>query len=289
MKTTFPSCPTGLSASQISEYHENGYLAFTDVLSPEELQGAREGLSALIERLRISAKADFKRTKVQNTTGAYLKCPSSNFFLQLESQTDPASDTPEEFELKVRKLMHYHDQHPLIDYISKRHPKIRGILDAILGANAILFQDMALVKPPFIGSEKPWHQDDAYFSVTPLDSIMGIWIALDSAEVENGCMHVLPGKHRTPLKHYHGIDCQILETELDASAATPVELPAGGAMFFHGLLPHETPPNRSPLRRRALQFHFRSADSKIISKEDYHAIFVDAKGRPASCDVAVAR
>lgn len=289
MKNTLDSCPTELSQSHIAAYHETGYLAFRDVLSPMELKEAQEGISSLIERLRTTSKPNMKQTKVQNTTGAYLKCPNSSFFLQLESQTDPACDTPEEFELKVRKLMHYHDQHPMMDYISKRHPKINVILNSILGENSKLFQDMALVKPPFIGSEKPWHQDDAYFSVTPLDSIMGIWIALDDAEVENGCMHVLPGKHHVPMQHYHGVDCQIVEAELDASSAVPVEIPAGGAMFFHGLLPHETPPNRSSLRRRALQFHYRSANSKIISKEDYHSVFVDAKGEPACCDAARVR
>ena len=54
---------------------------------------------------------------------------------------------------------------------------------------------MALLKPPR-GREKPWHQDHAYFNL-PLDTpIVGVWIALDEATPENGCMHVIPGSHR---------------------------------------------------------------------------------------------
>lgn len=30
----------------------------------------------------------------------------------------------------------------------------------------------------------------------PLDATLGVWIALDDAGVENGCMHMIPGAHR---------------------------------------------------------------------------------------------
>jgi hypothetical protein len=60
-------------------------------------------------------------------------------------------------------------------------------------------------------------------------------------------------------------------------------------MFFYGLLPHQTPPNRSPLRRRALQFHYRSAASKVVDEELYNSIFAEADGTPASCRAASVR
>jgi ectoine hydroxylase-related dioxygenase (phytanoyl-CoA dioxygenase family) len=164
------------------------------------------------------------------------------------------------------------------------------VVESLIGPNALLFQEMALVKPPFIGSEKPWHQDNAYFSVAPLDAIIGVWIALDDAKVENGCMHVLPGGHHIgALRHFHGNDCEIVEGRVDVTKARAVPVPAGGALFFYGLLPHETPPNRSPERRRALQFHFRSAESRIVDEATYNSIFVEADGTPASCKAASGR
>ncbi len=57
-------------------------------------------------------------------------------------------------------------------------------------------------------------------------------------------------------------------------------------MFFHGMLPHQTPPNASPQRRRALQFHYRSADSRITDRDEYDAVFAEADGTPASCVAA---
>ena len=121
----------------------------------------------------------------------------------------------------------------------------------------------------------------------PLDAILGVWIALDDAGPENGCMHVIPGGHREGgFKHHHGSDCEINPELLDVSQATAVPVRAGGAMFFYGMLPHETPPNRSAHRRRALQFHFRGAGTRIVDEEAYDRLFVDSCGFPASCRAA---
>jgi hypothetical protein len=140
------------------------------------------------------------------------------------------------------------------------------------------------VKPPRVGSEKPWHQDNAYFRVTPLDQVLGVWIALDDATVENGCMHVLPDGHkRGPLRHYHGRDCEIVPDRIGDYLGEPIELPAGGALFFFGMLPHRTPVNTSSQRRRALQLHYRGAHSIQNEQADYDAIFAEADGSPASC------
>ena len=100
-------------------------------------------------------------------------------------------------------------------------------------------------------------------------------------------MYTIPGGHRIgALKHVHGIDCQIAEGRLDLSRSVPVELKAGGAMFFSGMLPHQTPPNRGPRRRRALQFQYRGAHTRALTKEEYSRVFVEADGTPASCAVA---
>ena len=90
-------------------------------------------------------------------------------------------------------------------------------------------------------------------------------------------------------KHHHGVDCQINPALLDTARAIAVPVPAGGAMFFYGMLPHETPPNRSPERRRALQFHFRGAQSRLVDEEVYDREFRNREGIPASCRSASRR
>lgn len=278
----FPRCPDTLNEEQVQQYWRDGYLAFTDVMSAAEVAETRDALSELVRRVADCDGAEQK--------GAFWTLPGSRFGIQFEAGYAPVAGDPD-VELKIRKLMWYCEQHPRLEFFAYRHPKIQSVLSSLLGPDSVLFQDMALIKPPFIGSEKPWHQDDAYFAVTPLEMICGVWIALDEATIENGCMHVLPGGHREgPLKHHHDRDCEIMPDRLQRTnadeRAAAVPLPPGGALFFNGLLPHMTPPNNSPERRRAVQWHYRAASTRFIEREDYDRVFKEADGTPASCAAA---
>ena len=144
-----------------------------------------------------------------------------------------------------------------------QHPQMIAVLARLIGATPELFQDQALLKPPLIGREKPWHQDNAYFNLPPETAVVGVWIALDEATPENGCMYVIPGWHRAgPVVHFKRRDWQICDTDVAADAAWTVPLKPGGCLIFHGLLHHGTPPSRSPQRRRALQFHYKPAGTR---------------------------
>lgn len=153
----------------------------------------------------------------------------------------------------------------------------------LVGDTPELFQDQALLKPPLIGREKPWHQDNAYFNVPPETAVVGVWIALDEATPENGCMYVIPGSHRAgPVIHFKRRDWQICDTDVAADAAWTVPLEPGGCLIFHGLLHHGTPPSRSPQRRRALQFHYKPAGATQIAAEQRLAIF-GSEGKDVTC------
>ena len=96
---------------------------------------------------------------------------------------------------------------------------------------------------------------------------------------------MLRGQHkRGPFRHEHKRDCEINVRQLDLSTLVPVPLQPGGALFFSGMVPHETPPNRSDQRRRALQFHFRGSRSVIVPGPEYDQVFKDAQGNAASCE-----
>ena len=283
--------PEKLDESHFSQFREEGYLAFENILTPDEVAAARAALTeltdGLLQDLRKGAAEVVQAppNATRNFSGPHIRRPGSRFLIHFEPGVDPRTLDLDEAELKLRKLHGYHQEHPVFQDMV-RHPRIKGIVETMLGNDAILFGEMALSKPPFIGSEKPWHQDNAYFVYVPLTSIITTWIALDDATTENGCMYVIPGGHRIGArKHVHIIDCQIAEGHLDVSGAVPVELKAGGGMIFSGMLPLQTPPNRSPLRRRALQFQYRGADTRALTKEEYSQVFVEADGTPASCAV----
>lgn len=286
--TAFPDCPEVLDEAAVARFRDEGFLAFENVLSPAEVEAARTDISELIRTYAF----DDERTELHPHGkgmfgGALFQKRDDRFSFQCEKGYEPSPDKLDELETKVRKLFWFEHETPHMEHLAFRHPRIQNILTALIGPDSQLFQAMALVKPPFIGSEKPWHQDNAYFRVTPLDAIIGVWIALDDAAPENGCMHVLVGGHKAGAhKHHHTTDCEILPGRIDTGQAVPVPLKAGGAMFFYGLLPHQTPPNRSDQRRRALQFHYHSADATKVSTEEYDRVFAEKDGTPASCAFA---
>lgn len=163
------------------------------------------------------------------------------------------------------------------------HPGLIAVLTRLIAEPPVMFQDMALVKPHRIGSEKPWHQDCAYFDLPLGTTVVGVWIALDEATGDNGCMHITPGSHKEgPMVHFKRRDWQICDTHVPVSRNVIVPLKPGGCLFFHGLMYHGTPANRSNKRRRALQFHYKPASSGSISPRERLAIF-GSEGKDVEC------
>ena len=288
----YPLCPEKLEEKQIQQFREDGFLAYEGIISSEEVEAARSALTEItVKGIEEAQRGEAEviqpnKNATKNYSGVRIQRSNERAGIHFEPGFDPLAMSPEEAELKIRKLHGYNQDHPDLQSLVI-HPKIKGNVEALMGYEAILRGDMALSKPPFIGSEKPWHQDNAYFVHIPLDSVITAWITLDDATVENGCMHVIPGGHKLgAFKHEHRIDCQIVEGRLDVSKAVPIELKAGGGMFFSGMLPHETPPNHTEKRRRALQFQYRGSNTLTLTREEFAKVFVEADGTPASCAVA---
>ncbi len=287
----YPTLPNQPDAAMVARYREDGYLAFLNVLSPDEVRQASQGINALVHKYAFNEEVTehvYKDSgkKVKNSRGMLFKSRTSDFHFQVEGDYEAHPDRLDELADNIRKFQSFDLELPIYDYISHQHPKLRALLGAVLGEDYLPYSSMALCKPAGIGAEKPWHQDLAYFAVNRFDGVAGVWIALDRATVDNGCMHVIPGGHRTgPRQHYWSkVDCEITTEEVNPADAVAIELPPGGMMIFDGLLPHETPANKSTLRRRALQFHYRSAATQVVPREDYMKKFARDDGLFIGCD-----
>lgn len=235
---------------EYEQYKQLGYFAVDRALTDEEVNGA-------IEALRHMIFVDTKGAKLQFTKP------------QSELHTD------EERELAIRKVYEYVGKDETLTAIS-RHPKLLKVVETILGEEPVLAQDMAILKPPHGGAEKPWHQDMAYGPLAYDKPVVGLWIALDPAELDNGCMHVIPKSHMTgAVPHYAVRDWQICDTNVLVERDVAVPLPPGGVLFFHGMLHHGTPPNESTKRRRALQLHYVGKSAVKLRPDEYKRFFTN--------------
>jgi ectoine hydroxylase-related dioxygenase (phytanoyl-CoA dioxygenase family) len=136
--------------------------------------------------------------------------------------------------------------------------RLAEVARGLLGVDAIvLFQDHVIAKPPGTTAPILWHQDYAYW---PLDAPAGLtmWVALDDADEDNGCLRYLAGTHLrgerrassfAPGGGRHGGALPAIDAGDDDGVATPVR--AGDALVHHPLTWHASPPNRSTRPRRA--------------------------------------
>ncbi len=150
------------------------------------------------------------------------------------------------------------------------HPTIVQVLTQIIGSNIKSMQSMLFIK----SSGKPgqaWHQDEMFIP-TRDRSLNAAWLALDDATVQNGCLWVIPGSHRSgiiwPNREHSDerFDCVVESFDFpytDADAV-PVEVKAGAIVFFNGYLLHRSMPNQAKSGyRRVLVNHYMSAESLL--------------------------
>ena len=256
-----------LAPAEIAQYRRDGYLVVRDLLGPRNVAACIQALTDLAMG-RIAPR----ETKLMFETGVN-------------------ADTlgPEQRELAIRKYMDFCIDAPVLGAAAMSR-RLHLILDQLLGQGRVLMQEMALVKPPRIGSEKPWHQDAAYFRITDPGLVVGVWIALDPALKMNGCMELVPGSHLDgPVPHVHENDfnrCRITPAKLRVRERVAIEMQPGDALLFHSLLHHFTAPNKSDLRRRAIQFHYHQLGAVFGSVEEHGRLFHDETGAYAGCTVA---
>ena len=252
-----------IGPEQIEFFNEQGYLIVRQAFNPEEVKQALQGLVDLI----MGKVPDFTNIMFEAKAQAILPT------LGLEARQDA-----------VRKLMFFVEYETRLKAIS-HHPKLIKAITTMLGNRAPhMFQDMALVKPPRLGREKPWHQDNAYFNYPQGTPVIGTWTALDEATIENGCMQFMPGQHKQgPQIHFQRRDWQICDTNILGQKSVAAPLKPGGMLFFSGLLPHGTPHNSSEKRRRALQFHYAPADVSTLPDNDERLKHFGSEGKDVTC------
>ena len=249
-----------VTGADIEQFRALGFLVIHNAFERAMIESARAGLRDLI--LRRDAENIMFESVVG---GGYDELPD-------EARLD-----------SVRKLMPVIASDARLRAVAE-HGDLLALMTRIVGEPPALSQDMALLKPPRIGREKPWHQDMAYFDYPADTTIVGAWIALDEALPENGCMMIIPGSHRDgPMPHWKRRDWQICDTDVRVGESLAVPLPPGGCLLFHCLLQHGTPPSRSHRRRWALQFHYRPASVDPLPDSADRLRVFGGEGKGVTC------
>lgn len=216
-----------VTPEQVALYQENGFLVIENFLDAEETAHWSRTTNEAVEQ-RLAANAQVLSN--QGDPDAY--------YAQVFTQCLKMADT----HAGMRELM--------LD------PRLGKLAATLAGVDGIrIWHDQALYKPPF-GNPTGWHLDNPYWSFSSPHSL-SIWIALDDATRDNGCLYYLPGSHKTATYQNAGIgknqaDLFKVYPQWRSISSVGCPCPAGSAVFHNGLTAHGAGANMTNKPRRAM-------------------------------------
>lgn len=244
-----------LTDEQWAAYEQEGYLILKQFLALEKLSGLQQRIDDI---MLGKARVDYAR-----------------MLMQLDSETGAYNDAGAQTKghkgatLNYRKIQDLEYDPIFLELM--RHPVFEDACRRVYGdADIGCFRAMFMNKPANKGTFLPWHQDR--WTHLDRDPELTVWVALDPATIENGCVQVIPRTHNVGLINpAHGSG--FLTDEQAAEWAPPekvvyVELDAGDVVFLHNRLLHGSDKNHSSQSRRAFSICYMDAATENLNNPD---------------------
>ena len=252
-----------LNQQQLDEFHLRGFVNGGRVLDDatvellrDELQKVMEGRSVnqpLLNRNLLGGKSEYGE---QANAGKQVVVQIVNMFEASEAYLE-------------------HTKNPLI---TEAVARLCNNTDTLR-----VWHDQIQYKPARVGGPTGWHQDFPAWPILQPADLISAWVALDDAEIDNGCMWMVPGSHRwgkIPLQSGENFapkfDQELLPEGVEAKAE-PLIVNKGCIAFHHCMTWHGSPPNQSDRPRRAIAVHYMPG----------YTIYVKGRGHPCEKHVTV--
>eukprot|EP01084_Bolivina_argentea_P066508 121235_1 len=238
------------------EYHENGYLLAKQLFTKNEIASIK---AEMIEICRGN------RGTIEG------------------AEKDTTSSDEHIFDKYLCVHFPHKISNAVLDFATKHEPTVE-ILKEIISPNVKLVQTMMFMKGAGQCGQN-WHQDE-YYIPTRDKSLTGVWVAIDDARIDNGCIWIIPKSHkhgyiypaidhkdydnfdRTPraiIEYYNEYKyrggCNIEPNGDDKAIAA--EIQSGDVLFFNGYTLHRSLKNVSNGFRLSFANHYMSAESML--------------------------
>jgi phytanoyl-CoA hydroxylase len=251
-----------LTEEQVAEFKEQGFLAIPDFSTPQEVEALLGCGTSLIRDMDVNTVSIFSTRNQTSQTDEYFLDSANNvsFFFE-EGAFDLHGNLVKEKELAINKIGHaMHDIVPEFRRWTRENPKIKEILRDLGYRRPLPVQSMYICKQPGIGGEVVPHQDSSFLATEPA-SVIGLWLALEDATVENGCLWGLPGSHssqrvyRRFIRSGNNVQFEGNMPTFEASEFKPIQVKAGTLVLLHGANVHYSKENKSQKSRHAFSIH----------------------------------
>lgn len=225
---------TTLSQNQVDQFQEEGFLLIENFLDPDELDEWRSAVDEAVKE-RNGLKIPGKEIRMEDEDGSNKEMDYyANVFDQLLNlwQTNA----------RVKKMM-----------IDERLGEMAARLAGVEGIR--IWHDQALIKRPW-ANPTSWHLDTPFWSFSDKRAL-SIWVALDDATRDNGCLYFIPKSHHQTTFENPGITKNMNAVfqyypQLAKSNSYCAAMKAGSASFHNGLCIHGAGANMTSGFRRAM-------------------------------------
>jgi len=140
-------------------------------------------------------------------------------------------------------------------------PPLSNVLHKLIGPNVDFLSVKPASKSDTVREASPWHQDRPYWLGSEKVSV---WMALDRATIDNGCLKVVAGSHQMSFTHQrietNGFGNRLSDDDRAGMPVTSAELDPGDVLFFSDLTVHGSHPNPAGADRWSLIPTYRNAD-----------------------------
>lgn len=267
--------------NDIKEFWNDGYCVIPDILSSEEVKLLKSECRKIVDDMNPQEhRTVFLSGEDQIGCDDYfLKSGDKIRFFYEKDVFNSEGDLTMEKHLSLNKIGHaLHWFNPVFKKVTFGE-QIKMIAQNLNLVDPVVTTGMYIFKNPKIGGAVIPHQDATYLYTEPSCQVYGIWIALEDATEENGCLWFVPGSHK------NGQDCQRFQrtapgakalTELTGNPVAckddeyvPVPVKKGSAVLIHGLVVHKSGQNHSDKPRPIYTFHLVDQGSAKWSEKNW--------------------
>ncbi len=234
-----------VTEQQLAQFNRDGFLIVRGVFTQQEVDTIRETFMTMNQNGPVEGLSEVRH----HSGGEY-------------TTNDPLAFYP--------RMMHPH-KHPdkPVGPLSMNYmldPRIRAVLQTLMGEEPFAVQSMFYFKPPGARGQD-LHQDNFYLRVKP-GTCMAAWVAVDDSDEENGGMMCVPNTAHLAIACPEKSDPKLYFTTEHVEPPPGLKpehtrLKAGDVLFFNGSVIHGSTPNTSKDRfRRSFICHYVPQSTK---------------------------
>jgi ectoine hydroxylase-related dioxygenase (phytanoyl-CoA dioxygenase family) len=238
-----------LDADQLASWREHGYFKIKGFAAPSTCSAMLERVTTIVREPAVATEVGVKVMAEANKAGVNVVHPEDG----------------------VSKIFHLHRDGVFATFAHS--PDVVELLTELIAPDIDVFLSQFIFKTSGAWGQ-PWHQDSFYFPFEPARPVVGVWLAVTEATLQNGCLNVLPGS-QVEAVHTHVPDrrpganygyFEIIDHDMTRSQS--VLMDPGDLLVFDSHLMHCSTDNETDGIRAAMVYHYAAAGT-IDHSEEY--------------------